>query len=82
MRFFVIAVPILAFSLAYSAEMPRLMSYQGLLTDAEGTPVSNGFYDLTFRLHDAPEGGEQLWQEDHTEVEVENGVFELMLGAL
>jgi hypothetical protein len=80
MRFFLIIVFILVSGPSYSMEIPRIMSYQGLLTDADGTPVPNGLYDLTFSLYDAPEGGEMLWEEEHAGVEVESGVFELMLG--
>jgi hypothetical protein len=81
MRSFTITTLILVCSLSYSVEMPRIMSYQGLLTDSNGAPVPDGIYDLTFRLYDAPEDGNQLWVERHTGVETENGLFDLLVGS-
>lgn len=65
-----------------------VMSYQGYLTDQDGTPV-NVKGDMTFRLYAQPSGGTALWNEDHTEAEAEsnavpvtNGLFNVLLGSL
>lgn len=61
------------------AQIPETMSYQGLLTDASGTPL-NGSYNLTFRLYESDSGGTALWAETHPSVEVVNGVCSVILG--
>ncbi|MGH1362438.1 MAG: hypothetical protein ACRBF0_02710 [Calditrichia bacterium] len=60
-------------------DIPRMISYQGVLTDAIGNNVANGSYNLTFHLYDTPTGGTPLWSEGKP-VTVLNGVFETMLG--
>ncbi len=63
-----------------SDNIPELISFQGYLTDAGGTPL-NGGYDLTFRIYDASTGGTQQWQETHTAVPVSQGNFAVLLGS-
>jgi hypothetical protein len=67
---------------AASAEVPRLMNYQGVLTTAEGIPTS-GSHEMTFRIY-AGSGGDArvLWEESHTAVEVREGVFSVVLGSV
>ena len=43
---------------------PGMMSYQGRLTNAAGTPVT-GTLSMTFRLYDDASGGNLLWEESH-----------------
>ena len=33
------------------AQIPQTMSYQGVLTGTDGTPVADGMVSLTFRLY-------------------------------
>ncbi|MCU0611874.1 MAG: hypothetical protein MUE60_08815 [Candidatus Eisenbacteria bacterium] len=61
-------------------QVPPLISYQGYLTDASGSPVEDGFYQLTFRLFDTESNGTALWVEPHPQVPVVNGLFKAMLG--
>jgi hypothetical protein len=64
---------------------PGVMSYQGYLTDKNGTPI-NGKRDMTFRLYAQSSGGTALWKEAHTgaknAVPVTNGLFNVLLGSL
>ncbi|HWO56467.1 MAG TPA: hypothetical protein VNN55_02760 [bacterium] len=62
------------------ALFPNLMNYQGRLDDANGVPLADGNYSVTFRLYDAAAGGALLWQETQTVATVD-GVFSVMLGA-
>ncbi len=62
---------------APSAPVPRVISYQGLLTDGSGRPLE-GSYSITFKLFD---GTTEIWMENHTSVPLHNGVFQVMLGA-
>ena len=59
------------------AQPPYTMNYQGYLTDS-----ADGDYDFVARLYDAASGGTQEWgPEDHTDVPVANGLFNLVLGS-
>lgn len=65
------------------AEIPRLIHYQGRLTEADGQPLV-GEHTVRFRLYDAASGGTVLWEEHHTVnfESVDNGVFSILLGSL
>ncbi len=62
-----------------SAQIPRLINYQGVLTDDMGVVVSDGSYSMTFRIYDVPSGGTQLWEET-IDVNVSKGIFNTTLG--
>ncbi len=70
----------IAFQLG-SAQIPRTISYQGVLTDVNGTAVTDGAYEMTFRLYDALDGGTALWSETQT-VPVQDGLFNVLLGTV
>ncbi|MFO7676433.1 MAG: hypothetical protein R6X12_08985 [bacterium] len=61
--------------------IPRMLSYQGRLTDTLGVPVPDGNYQLTFRLYGVPSGGSAFWTEAQT-VQVRNGLFAALPGAV
>ena len=61
--------------------IPRMLSYQGKLTDTLGQPVPNGNYQLTFRLYTQPSGGSAIWTEAQT-IPVVGGLFSALLGAV
>jgi hypothetical protein len=67
-------------TIAYS-QVPKKISYQGLLTTS-GTPVPDGNYNLTFNLYTNSSGGTSLWTETHTGVPVSNGTFNVILGQI
>ncbi len=62
-----------------AAIAPSIVGYQGRLTDASDVPLT-GTYSVTFRLYDAPTGGTMIWQETHSAVNVQNGLFTAVLG--
>jgi len=62
-----------------SAEMPKTMSYQGILKDQEGQPIENGNYEFTFKIYNVHEGGTALWTGTQT-ADVIDGVFHVILG--
>jgi hypothetical protein len=45
------------------ADIPEIMSYQGVLRDGSGNPVPDGSYNVTFRIYDVAAGGTALWSE-------------------
>ncbi|PNU18794.1 hypothetical protein C2E25_15795 [Geothermobacter hydrogeniphilus] len=64
-----------------SAAVPLTISYQGVLTDGAGAPVTNAGQSMTFRLYDAATAGIKLWEEART-VNVQNGTYSLLLGSI
>lgn len=61
---------------------PKLINYQGMLTDTSGNPVTDGSYDIAFKIWDdstSTEASHLKW--DHTySVSVDNGLFNTILG--
>jgi hypothetical protein len=72
----------LALAAPASAQVPRTMSYQGILTDNLGSPIADGNYSLTVRLYDAAGGGALLYTEVHPVVAVARGGFNVILGSV
>ncbi len=63
------------------AGIPKMINYQGMLTDNSGTPLS-GPYNLTFKIWTDTTGGSSLWTETQNGVQVQNGLFNVILGRL
>ena len=65
------------------AQVPQLITYQGRLSEATGTPLT-GTHTIVFRLYDAEQGGNKLWEETHTitVAREDNGIFSVVLGSL
>lgn len=63
------------------AEVPRVIHYQGRLTESDGSPLV-GQVAVTLRLYDAASEGTALWEETHTIrlTRQDNGVFSVPLG--
>jgi hypothetical protein len=79
-------VAILCFSILITftpaqAQIPKTLSYQGVLTDADGAVVADANYDLTFKLYDTAIGGTALWTEGQSAAVVK-GVFNVILGSV
>ncbi len=66
---------------ADAVSIPRLINYQGYLTDASGTPL-NGSYGMAFELYASASGGTAFWSETQSGVPVTEGVFNVMLGSV
>lgn len=63
-----------------SAQIPRLLNFQGCLTDDSGTALVDGPYELTFSLYDMESAGTPVWTERHADVMVSSGLFQVNLG--
>jgi hypothetical protein len=60
----------------------QILSFQGRLADADtGKPLTDGQYQVTFKIYDAEMGGNNLWTETQTVVQV-GGVFNAYLGSV
>ena len=64
------------------AEVPHLINYQGILTEIDGTPIT-GTHDLTFTVYpDSGFAAPAYWTEEHLGVEVEEGLYNVILGSI
>ncbi len=63
-----------------SAEVPKLISYQGRFSDA-GTPIADGNYPVTFTIYDQPTDGTVRWTETQS-VTITGGLFSVLLGTV
>ncbi|MCI0512948.1 hypothetical protein L0128_07050, partial [candidate division KSB1 bacterium] len=79
-NFLLFLMSLLMGSYGLLAQIPQTISYQGVLTDANGNPVANGTYNIFFRLYD-DDSGNQRWTEGHN-VEVTDGIFSVVLGTI
>ena len=64
---------------SHSGAVPRKISYQGFLTKADGTPTTDGSYEIQFKVYQTAEGGDPVWSESQ-EVNVSNGIISTVLG--
>ena len=65
--------------------VPYKVNYQGRLTNAAGTPMADGQYNMTFRLYSVLSGGSATWTEVHAttnRITVTNGQFAVQLGGV
>lgn len=74
-----------AFALCYSdslyATPPRLLPFQGRLTDTAGTPLANGSRVVRFRIYDAPTDGTIVWQGELQRLTINGGLISTLLGS-
>lgn len=61
------------------AEVPGLMNYQGTLTDAGGVALDTTV-SMTFSIYTDSTGGSLIWTETQPAVEVNSGIFNVLLG--
>ena len=62
-----------------SAQIPRILSMQGVLLDANNQPLADGMYNMTFRIYDAQSGGNMLFEE-YFAVPVTDGNYLALIG--
>jgi hypothetical protein len=60
---------------------PELINYQSKLMDSAGNPV-NGTVSIVFRIYNQQSGGTTLWQETHNSIQVQEGIFSVLLGSV
>jgi len=65
-------------TLIFTLAIPRILNYQGKLTDSAGVAIE-GTYTITFSLYSSEIGGSPLWSETQSVV-VSNGIFSTILG--
>ncbi len=60
---------------------PRLLPFQGRLTDAAGQPVADGARVVQFKIYDAPVGGRAVWNGEVQKLSVNAGLVSTLLGS-
>jgi len=61
---------------------PRLLNYQGYLTDTLGNPITNPSVSMVFSIYDAASVGNQKWSETQSTISVSKGIFSVLLGSI
>jgi len=61
---------------------PRMLNYQGYLTDTLGNPITNPSVSMIFAIFDAVSSGTQKWTETQSTVSVNKGIFSVLLGSV
>ncbi|MBK9097424.1 MAG: hypothetical protein IPM14_04715 [bacterium] len=71
---------VIIFNISVSAQTPRTMSYQGVLTDTSGNPVPNGTYQLFINFYNVASGGSSLATRGPIPALTSNGLFNIIIG--
>lgn len=62
-----------------NAQIPQLINYQGVLTNADGSPI-NGDRPIQFKIYNTASGGNAIWAETQV-VGIHDGHFNVLLGS-
>jgi hypothetical protein len=65
---------------ATTSDIPRQISYQGVLTSSSGSVLPDGKYQLTITLYSDPGGTNSVWHDTYATT-VSGGLFSLYLGS-
>ena len=76
---FMVVLALLLLSTAVLADVPGMINYQGILTDEYGVALDTTV-DMTFTIYTDSTGGTQVWSETQPAVEVDHGLFNVLLG--
>ncbi len=68
-------------TLLTSQTVPDLLDYQGSITDATGVPLTENV-SISFAIYGVETGGSAFWSETHTNVNVFDGLFHVLLGSV
>ncbi len=75
-----LGLAVLALATGTAVSAPGVLTYQGALTDAAGKPAS-GTFSMVFGMYKAASGGAPVWSETIANVQVNAGVFTVVLGS-
>ena len=68
------------FLVSTASAIPQLVNLEGKLNNNVGNPI-NASVPMTFAIYGAASGGSPLWSETHTSVQINNGIFDVLLGS-
>jgi len=66
-------------TMSIQAQVPRTISFQGQLTNPDGSKLADGTVNLQFMLYESATGGTSIWSETQS-VNVKNSLFTAILG--
>ena len=72
---------VMMLSMTAFAQIPRMISYQGILSDTTNNPKPDSLYTITFRLYSSESGGAAIWSETKS-LQTVKGLFHTYLGSL
>nr|MBU1328343.1 hypothetical protein [Candidatus Omnitrophota bacterium] len=75
-----IMIGILCLAALTYAAIPRVINYQGRLTDKDDNPLTGNFL-VTFRFYDIEKEGQPIWEEGHI-LNIKNGLFNVLMGSV
>ncbi len=81
MKIFILFVSFFIFFYSLSAQIPRTISYQGVLTDNSGNFISDGNHTLTLNLYDNLNSPSSIYSETQTVIVVK-GLFNVIIGSV
>ncbi len=80
-RFVVLIAGLVIASVSVSAQVPRTISYQGILADSQGNFLPDGVHSITVRLYPTLTGGTPAFVETHAAIPVVRGLFNTIIGS-
>ncbi len=82
LKLFLLLSAVLLFGSQVFGSTPEIINYQGRLLDAEGQPIPDGNYEISFTIFDQPTGGISKWSETQLTVTVTEGLFNAVMGSV
>ena len=64
-----------------AAEAPKLLPFQGVLSDSQGFPMPDGIKVVQFKVYDAPVGGTAVWNGEIQKLTITDGAVNTFLGS-
>jgi hypothetical protein len=77
-----LAALLLVYAVAVRADIPRTITYQGRMTDSDGSPITDGTYGIAFVIYGSESGSDTLWHSGMRPVDIMDGLFTYQLGHL
>lgn len=66
---------------AANAQVPRMISYQGIVIDAAGKVIPDGAHNLSLKLYDNIGAAVAIYSENHLAVPIIKGLFNIIIGS-
>lgn len=74
---------VLLISTSLTAQAPKTLNLQGLLTDNAGVAVAPGDYDFVLKIFTVASGGSPIWTETQNNITVDGeGIYSLVIGSV
>ncbi len=81
LSFFLLVIFTVFLTCIVRSQVPRIFSYQGILSDTTGAPKPDADYSIMFKLYSVPTSGNSIWSETQT-VHTKRGLFSIILGGV